>query len=351
MSEKIYACLLRLFPSAFRRHYEEEALQLLRDRIRDERGFLPRLRLSLNLMVDLVGSLPQAYRNSYVEVVPDSSLSPQLEGAPSFRALQNEPIRPVAIAMGGLLSLTALATFTFLMGRSAPYRAAAPNEPRSPVESVIERVNQAISPDSSESGGPYSPETTSANTSGAAAEPSPQVNVVRSSRPRPAASSSGQPSQLREQNRSTTYPDPDSSPAVAVSSSLAQGQPATSQIATQSAASSNMQPPTHAAVVANLSGKWAGSFRAMSGDVDVPRWFLLKQDGARLTGGGGPDSLAQYPIVRGLAAGDSVKFEISNRKTIFLYDLKLEDKELRGTVSIKDANGTRTTEVRLVRAQ
>jgi len=45
MSEKIYACLLRLFPSHFRETYGDEALQLFRDRAHDEKGFSPRVRL------------------------------------------------------------------------------------------------------------------------------------------------------------------------------------------------------------------------------------------------------------------------------------------------------------------
>ena len=45
MSEKIYARLLRLYPSRFRKQYEAEALQLIRDRLRDERGFYNRARL------------------------------------------------------------------------------------------------------------------------------------------------------------------------------------------------------------------------------------------------------------------------------------------------------------------
>ena len=40
MSEKIYACLLRLYPARFREQYEAEALQLFQDRMRDERGLL-----------------------------------------------------------------------------------------------------------------------------------------------------------------------------------------------------------------------------------------------------------------------------------------------------------------------
>jgi hypothetical protein len=41
MSEKIYAWLLRLYPSHFRDRYGEEALQLFRDRAAHERGFCP----------------------------------------------------------------------------------------------------------------------------------------------------------------------------------------------------------------------------------------------------------------------------------------------------------------------
>jgi len=53
MSEKLYAWLLRLYPSRFREDYGEEALRLFRDRARDERGFFPRLRLWLDLFFRL----------------------------------------------------------------------------------------------------------------------------------------------------------------------------------------------------------------------------------------------------------------------------------------------------------
>jgi hypothetical protein len=53
MSEKIYACLLRLFPSYFREAYGDEALQLFRDRAHEEKGFFPRVRLWLDLLADL----------------------------------------------------------------------------------------------------------------------------------------------------------------------------------------------------------------------------------------------------------------------------------------------------------
>jgi hypothetical protein len=63
MSEKIYARLLRLYPSSFRKKYEGEALQLIRDRLRDEAGFFERARLWWDLVVDVLAGLPSAYRN------------------------------------------------------------------------------------------------------------------------------------------------------------------------------------------------------------------------------------------------------------------------------------------------
>ena len=70
MSEKLYTLLLRLYPAAFRREYGDAALQLFRDRLRDERGFLPRLRLWLDLLVDLGLSLPPEYRRAPSALVP-----------------------------------------------------------------------------------------------------------------------------------------------------------------------------------------------------------------------------------------------------------------------------------------
>ena len=59
MSEKIYTRLLRLYPSSFRKKYEAEALQLIRDRLRDERGFFKRARLWWDLVANvLAGSRP-----------------------------------------------------------------------------------------------------------------------------------------------------------------------------------------------------------------------------------------------------------------------------------------------------
>jgi hypothetical protein len=98
MSEKIYAWLLRLYPCRFREEYGEAALELFRDRARDERGFFARLRLWLDLVRDLAVSIPREYRRA----------QPALAAAPAkpcFYFAASESPRAGALLIGGLLSL------------------------------------------------------------------------------------------------------------------------------------------------------------------------------------------------------------------------------------------------------
>jgi hypothetical protein len=95
MSEKIYALLLRLYPSHFRDAYGEAALQLFRDRARDEKGFFPTLRLWLDLLGDLAVSVPREYRHVHAAPLA-ASASQRLGGPPSFFVLEDESPRPGA---------------------------------------------------------------------------------------------------------------------------------------------------------------------------------------------------------------------------------------------------------------
>ena len=120
MSEKIYAWLLRLYPSRFREAFGEEALQLFRDRSRDETGFLLRLRLWTDLLSDLALSVPR----EYFRVQPGlASFSAHLrpEGVPSFFVFADESLGPGALLFGGLLSLAALVTFSVLLNHGVRY--------------------------------------------------------------------------------------------------------------------------------------------------------------------------------------------------------------------------------------
>ena len=117
MSEKLYLWLLGLYPAQFRRDYGAEAIQLVRDRARDERGLFPKIRLWLDLLADLVISLPREYRNVHpalVSVVPRQ----RLLTVPFFDLLESGSPRPEALCSGALLSVFVLGAFLILIDRS-----------------------------------------------------------------------------------------------------------------------------------------------------------------------------------------------------------------------------------------
>jgi len=146
MSEKICACLLRLYPAAFRNKYREEALQFYRDRLRDEPGLLHRCRLYFDLLADTLIGLPQAWRNSY-SPAGAPSLAASANSTPSFRSLDTQPLRPASILIGSTLSFAALAAFGWLMGLPLPALPfSASHQPRSPIEAVMDRLNQPAPP-------------------------------------------------------------------------------------------------------------------------------------------------------------------------------------------------------------
>ena len=116
MSEKIFALLLRLYPSRFRQHYETEAILLLRERFRDEQGAARRLRLIFDLLFDFAAGLPLAWRNSYPSNLPQPA-----SGLPLFRVLDQEPLRPGSVFLGTVLAMAAIATFVFVMNHASAY--------------------------------------------------------------------------------------------------------------------------------------------------------------------------------------------------------------------------------------
>ncbi len=120
MSEKIYAWLLRLYPSQFREAYGSEALQLFRDRFRDEKGFFRCMRLWFDLIVDLVISIPREY--GYAEAPPFGAPVPQsLNGVPIFCVVEGGAPRPGAMLSGGILSCFAVFTFWLALNHAGNY--------------------------------------------------------------------------------------------------------------------------------------------------------------------------------------------------------------------------------------
>jgi len=120
MSEKIYACLLRLYPAKFRRTYGKEALLLFRERMRDETGAAARLRLWFDLLFDFAISLPGQYAGWHAELVGERAI--RTAGAPFFFMLEPEMLRPKAFFLGCVASFVALSLTTSSLSAVGTFR-------------------------------------------------------------------------------------------------------------------------------------------------------------------------------------------------------------------------------------
>jgi hypothetical protein len=109
MSSTIATLLLRLYPSHFQEAYGPEALQLIQDRWRDERGVLERARLCADLSADLVITRFRA-RNDADAISPASTSAGIL-----FRAFERETTGPATVLPGMVLSLLMVAIFVTLI--------------------------------------------------------------------------------------------------------------------------------------------------------------------------------------------------------------------------------------------
>ena len=113
MSEKVYAWLLRLYPPSFREAFGDDALQLYRDRARDEPGFLSSVRLWLDLLADLAVSIPREYARL-------SDRRP-FETTPAFHVLADESLRRGPLLFGAVFSLLTFGLLPCLISHSGGY--------------------------------------------------------------------------------------------------------------------------------------------------------------------------------------------------------------------------------------
>jgi hypothetical protein len=88
---------------------------------------------------------------------------------------------------------------------------------------------------------------------------------------------------------------------------------------------------------ADVSGKWSGSAQD---DQEKTLFFVLKQDGATLTGTAGPREDQQHVMQKAKLDGDHLTFEvpIGDRGTI-AFDLKLSGDALQGDVELRRSEG------------
>lgn len=108
MSEKIYAWLLHLYPTHFRELYGDEALQLLRDRMRDEPELWHKIRLWADLIADLLASLPREHWKSSTAETGEIAFQYCTDAVPRFCLLENRKPRGAALFLGAVISATAI---------------------------------------------------------------------------------------------------------------------------------------------------------------------------------------------------------------------------------------------------
>lgn len=144
MSERVFALLVRLYPAAFRQKYQQDVLQLYRDRLRAERGLVRKTKLYCDLLMDAVAGLPIAWRNSYGEAT-STRIAADASGLPSFHMLEREPLKPGSVVVGCVLSLTALVALGMVMRLPAPHLYSNAGAALSPVETVLDRLNRVVS--------------------------------------------------------------------------------------------------------------------------------------------------------------------------------------------------------------
>ncbi len=114
MSERLYVLLLRLFPARFRNAYTQEALQLFRDRARDEQGTVRHLRLWMDLLFDLAVSVPRLHFRERRRIE-----ARRLEGVPAFHMLEERPPHPAVVMVAALVSLAVVWAAAFSLSHTA----------------------------------------------------------------------------------------------------------------------------------------------------------------------------------------------------------------------------------------
>jgi hypothetical protein len=104
-----------------------------------------------------------------------------------------------------------------------------------------------------------------------------------------------------------------------------------------------------AAMAADLTGTWSGSFKPEGGEHGVPQLITLKQQGQALTGSAGPNTGEQYPIENGKVDSSKASFQVTTGEWKFSYNLTLEKDELVGDLKLDSPTESRTAKVRLRR--
>jgi hypothetical protein len=103
------------------------------------------------------------------------------------------------------------------------------------------------------------------------------------------------------------------------------------------------------ALAADLTGNWSGE--GVTNGESHPLYFVLKQDGATLSGSGGPDASQQHQFQNAKIDGDKIILDVAvGEKGTIHFELKSNGDELKGTVELRREDGTESGTVTLKKA-
>jgi hypothetical protein len=99
---------------------------------------------------------------------------------------------------------------------------------------------------------------------------------------------------------------------------------------------------------ADVSGKWIGTLRYEGADSSRTAVLILQQEGGRLKATGGPDESRQEPFETATIEGNTVRLERRVAEDdVIVVELKLENDQLAGKLTMKHGSNTRIGTVSL----
>jgi hypothetical protein len=95
---------------------------------------------------------------------------------------------------------------------------------------------------------------------------------------------------------------------------------------------------------ADVTGKWTGNFvdktKAEGEGKSEAVLMILKQEGEKLTGSGGPNEGEQYPMQNGKVEGDKLTFEVSAGNKTIKFSLTAAGDVITGDMSMTNGGST-----------
>ena len=105
------------------------------------------------------------------------------------------------------------------------------------------------------------------------------------------------------------------------------------------------------AAAADVTGKWTGNIAIENNDPE-PAMLILKQDGASITGSGGPNDGEQWPIKTGKIAGNKITLEIPrNDEGVYKLELVIDGDKMTGDVTATRGDQTMKAKLDVTRAK